>query len=87
MAYSAGLPLKLEGTESFGEPTSYQANQETEVVACLRLVSNGKVTNEVRTRQTTTADLLRLSEWLSANECTHVAGDRRLLEASVTHLG
>jgi hypothetical protein len=43
------------------------------VVACLRLVSNGKVTTEVRTFQTTTADLLRLSEWLSANECTHVA--------------
>ena len=43
------------------------------VVACLRLVSNGKVTTEVRTFQTTTADLLRLAEWLSANECTHVA--------------
>jgi transposase len=43
------------------------------VVACLRLVSDGKVTTEVRTFQTTTADLLRLSEWLSANDCTHVA--------------
>jgi len=43
------------------------------VVACLRLVSNGKVTTEVGTFQTTTADLLRLSEWLAANECTHVA--------------
>jgi len=42
------------------------------VVACLRLVSDGKVTTEVRTFQTTTADLLRLSEWLAANECTHV---------------
>jgi hypothetical protein len=31
------------------------------VVACLRLVSDGKVTTEVRTFQTTTADLLRLS--------------------------
>jgi transposase len=29
------------------------------VVACLRLVSDGKVTTEVRTFQTTTADLLR----------------------------
>ena len=37
------------------------------VVACLRLVSDGKVTTEVRTFQTTTADLLRLSEWLAAN--------------------
>ena len=43
------------------------------VVACLRLVSDGKVTTEVRTFQTTTVDLLRLSEWLAANECTHVA--------------
>ena len=43
------------------------------VVACLRLVSDGKVTTEVRTFQTTTADLLRLSEWLAENECTHVA--------------
>jgi len=43
------------------------------VVACLRLVSDGKVTTEVRTFQTTTADLLRLSEWLAVNGCTHVA--------------
>ena len=43
------------------------------VVACLRLVTDGKVTTEVRTFQTTTADLLRLSAWLAANECTHVA--------------
>jgi hypothetical protein len=43
------------------------------VVACLRLVSDGQVTTEVRTFQTTTADLLRLSKWLPENECTHVA--------------
>jgi transposase len=43
------------------------------VVACLRLVSDGKVTTEVRTFQTTTTDLLRLSEWLATNDCTHVA--------------
>jgi hypothetical protein len=43
------------------------------VVACLRLVSEGKVKTEVRTFQTTTADLLRLSEWLAVNGCTHVA--------------
>ena len=43
------------------------------VVACLRLVADGKVTTEVRTFQTITSDLLRLSEWLAANECTHVA--------------
>ena len=43
------------------------------VVACLRLVCEGKVTTEVRTFQTTTAELLRLSKWLAENECTHVA--------------
>jgi transposase len=43
------------------------------VVACLGLVADGKVTTEVRTFQTTTADLLRLFVWLAANECTHVA--------------
>ena len=42
------------------------------VVACLRIVSNGEVTRDVRTFQTTTADLLRLSKWLTENECTHV---------------
>jgi hypothetical protein len=43
------------------------------VVACLRLVSEGKVTTEVQTFQTTTADLLRMSKWLVENDCTHVA--------------
>jgi transposase len=43
------------------------------VLACLRLVADGKVTTEVRTFQTTTVDLLRLSEWLAENDCTHVA--------------
>ncbi len=58
------------------------------VVACLRLVSDGKVTTEVRTFKTTTADLLHLSEWLAANGCPcgH-GGDRRLLEASLAYLG
>jgi hypothetical protein len=49
-----------------------EVHKET-VVACLRLVSDGKVTTEVRTFQTITADLLRLSEWLAINGCTHVA--------------
>ena len=59
------------------------------VVACLRLVADGKVTTEVRTFQTTTADLLRLSEWL-AEKRLHACGnggDRRLLEAGVAYLG
>lgn len=43
------------------------------VVACVRVVRRGKVEQEVRTFGTRTADLLALSEWLSENECTHVA--------------
>ena len=43
------------------------------VVACVRLVCDGKVTREVRTFGTTTAELLRLSAWLAESECTHVA--------------
>jgi transposase len=43
------------------------------VVACLRLVVDGKVTTEVRTFKTTTADLLLLVAWLTVNACTHVA--------------
>jgi len=43
------------------------------VVACLRLVSDGKVAIEVRTFETTTASLIALSEWLAQNGCTHIA--------------
>ena len=59
------------------------------VVACLRLVSDGKVTTEVRTFQTTTADLLRLSEWLQRQTSARIGdgSDRRLLEAGVAYSG
>ncbi len=43
------------------------------VVACLRLVINGKIVKEVRTFATTTASLMGLSEWLTENQCTHIA--------------
>ena len=43
------------------------------VVACLRLVIDGKVVKEVRTFSTTTASLMGLSDWLSENQCTHIA--------------
>jgi transposase len=42
------------------------------VVACVRLATANKVITEVRTFATTTAGLLELSDWLSANGCTHV---------------
>ena len=59
------------------------------VVACLRVVSGGKVDKDVRTFETTTAGLIALAEWLAENGCTHNCdgGDRHLLEASVAHLG
>jgi transposase len=43
------------------------------VVACLRLVVDGKVSKEVRTFETTTASLMALSDWLTENKCTHIA--------------
>ena len=43
------------------------------MVACLRLVSGGKVDTDVRTFETTTAGLIALSEWLAENGCTQIA--------------
>jgi len=43
------------------------------VVACVRLVIDGKLVKEVRTFSTTTAGLIELSEWLTETKCTHVA--------------
>ena len=43
------------------------------VVACVRLVVDGKVVKAVRTYETTTASLTTLSDWLAENKCTHVA--------------
>jgi len=43
------------------------------VVACLRLQEGRRAKSEVRRFGTTTAELLRLHEWLSQAACTHVA--------------
>jgi len=43
------------------------------VVACARIVEDRKLTEEVRTFETTTTGLLELSAWLESRECTHVA--------------
>jgi hypothetical protein len=54
------------------------------VVACLRIVCGGEVTREVRTFETTMANLMALSEWLAENGCTHGAMEatgRRLKDA------
>jgi len=42
------------------------------VVACVRVGEGKQVRHEVRSFKTTTGELLALSDWLSANECTHV---------------
>lgn len=47
-------------------------HQQT-VVACARVVAGPSATHDVRTFGTTTAELLALSDWLTAHGCTHVA--------------
>ena len=43
------------------------------IVACVRLVSGGKVKRECQTFETTTSGLVSLLGWLTASGCTHVA--------------
>src|SRR5436309_13264588 len=43
------------------------------VVACARIGTGPKIAREVKTFGTTTRDLLALSDWLTAQGCTHVA--------------
>ncbi len=43
------------------------------VVACVRLMTSGKVSRDCRTFATTTADLEALLAWLTACGVTHVA--------------
>jgi hypothetical protein len=42
------------------------------VVACVRHMAEGKVRSEVKTFKTTTQELMALSDWLSAEGCTHI---------------
>jgi transposase len=44
-----------------------------EVVACLRVVTRGKATYEVRRFPTTTKGLTELGDWLDEDRCTHIA--------------
>lgn len=41
------------------------------VVACIRLVEDGSVRQEVRTFKTTTGALCELADWLDQEGCTH----------------
>jgi transposase len=43
------------------------------VVACRRIIEDGKVCSEIRTFGTTTTELLALSDWLAEKGVTHVA--------------
>jgi hypothetical protein len=43
------------------------------IVACVRVVAEGRVSHEVRTFSTMTSELLALADWLAACGCTHVA--------------
>ena len=58
-------------------------------VACLRIAEDSKVTTQVRTFDTTTASLIGLRDWLTANKwhACGDGGDRRLLEAGVAYFG
>lgn len=46
---------------------------KAKIVACVRLMTGGKVNRECRTFDTTTAGLLALLAWLTESGCTHVA--------------
>src|ERR1700692_2871579 len=43
------------------------------VVACVRHMADGKITTQVKTFETTTQELMALSDWLSAEGITHIA--------------
>jgi len=43
------------------------------VVACVRHMADGKVTTDVKSFQTTTHELMELSDWLSSQGVTHIA--------------
>jgi hypothetical protein len=51
-------------------------HQQT-VMACVRLMADGRVTHELRAFGTSTRELLALADWLAACGCTHVAMSRR----------
>ena len=46
---------------------------KTMIVACVRIMAEGKIKRECRTFETSTASLEALLDWLRASGCTHVA--------------
>jgi transposase len=57
--------------------------------ACVRLRARGKVSEEIRTFGTMSAELLALHDWLKSREVTHVVMEATgvYMEASVLHSG
>jgi transposase len=43
------------------------------ISACVRIVSQGRTTHEVRTFETSTRELRAMADWLAESGCTHVA--------------
>jgi hypothetical protein len=64
-------------------------HKKTVVVCCLSEDSKGQSRRETRTYGTTTAELLRLSEWFATESITHIAIGlyRGILETRVQHAG
>lgn len=56
----------------YGRCAGLDVHRDT-VVACRRVVADGKLSQEVRTFGTTTKELLALSEWLGDKQITHIA--------------
>src|SRR5205085_9968181 len=52
------------------------------VVACVRHMMGGAVKREVRSFQATTKGLIALSQWLSAEDCTHIVMEGALSSLS-----
>ena len=57
----------------FDRCAGIDVHKRTAVVCRLTTAADGRRVAETRTFATTTDDLLRLSDWLSAGGCTHVA--------------
>ncbi len=64
-------------------------HKKTVKVCVLTQASNGQLQKEFRTYFTTTEEVLKLSDWLKEQGCTHVAEDRHggVLETGVSPEG
>src|SRR5215475_2220503 len=73
-----GVPRRCRNREEASMNVVYErcsglAVNQKSVVACVRVVAEGRVSHEVRTFSTMTSELFALADWLAACGCTHVA--------------